>query len=134
VLSAEQGVGDIEKVPDTEVPRLHPRLALLQVDFHVALLKRDRPEQAARVGMDPRVEVVNLGGEVCEVKLTSVEVESNEAERPRVNGAILANIDALHKAHVGVEQERLYAAIRIPGGPSSPHVCEADKAFEIGDR
>ena len=84
--------------------------------------------------MDPRVEVVNLGGEVCEVKLTSVEVQSNEAERPRVNGAILANIDALHKAHVGVEQERLYAAIRIPGGPSSPHVCEADKAFEIGDR
>ena len=130
----EQGVGDIEKVPDTEVPRRHPRFALFQVDSHAAALERDRPEQAARVRMDPRVEVVNLGGEVCEVKLTSVEVQSNEAERPCMNAAILTDIDALHKAHIGVEQERLDAAIRIPGGPSSPHVCDADKAFEIGDR
>jgi hypothetical protein len=130
----EQGVGEIEKVPDTEVPRRHPRLALFQVDSHAAALERDRPEQAARVGMDPRVEVVNLGGEVCEVKLTSVEVQSNEAERPSVNAAILADIDALHKAHIGVEKERLYAAIRIPGGPSSPHVCDADNTFKIGDR
>jgi hypothetical protein len=33
-----------------------------------------RPEQAARVGVDPRVEVVNLGGEVLEVEPTSVEI------------------------------------------------------------
>ena len=97
-------------------------------------LKRDRPEQAARVGMDPWVEVVNLGGEVCEVELTSVEVKSNEPERPPVNGAILADVGTFHKAHIGVEQERLYAAVGFPGGPCSPHVCDADLALEIGDR
>ncbi len=134
MLGAEQGVGDIEKVPGLEIPGRHPRLALMQIDAHGVALKRDCPEQATRIGMDPRVEVVNLGGEVCEVKLTSVEVQSDETERPPVNGAILADIDALHETHIGVEQQRLYAAIRMPGGPSSPHVCDADKALEIGDR
>jgi hypothetical protein len=134
VLGAEQGVGDIEKVPGLEMPGRQPRLALMQIDAHGVTLKRDCPEQATRIGMDPWVEVVNLGGEVCEVKLTSVEVQSDETERPPVNGAILADIDALHEAHIGVEQERLYAAIRIPGGPGSPYVRDADKALEIGDR
>ncbi len=134
VLEVEQGVGDVEEVPDMEVARRHPRLALFQVGPHAVVPKRVRPEQAARVGMDPRVEVVNLGGEVCEVKLTSVEVQSNEPERPPVNGAILADIDALHKAHVGIEQERLDAAARIPGGPSSLYLGDADSALEIGYR
>jgi hypothetical protein len=129
----EQGVGEIEEVPDAEVFRRHPGLAVLEVDPHVVILKRVRPEQAARVGMDPWVEVVNLGGEVCEVELTSVEVKSNEPERPPVNGAILADVGALHKAHIGVEQERLYASVGIPGGPCSTHVCDADLALEIGD-
>lgn len=84
--------------------------------------------------MDPWVEVVNLGGEVCEVELTSVEIQSNEAERPPVNGAILADVDTLHKAHIGVEQERPDTAVRIPGGPGSLHICDADLALEIGDR
>jgi len=93
----------------------------------------DRPEQAARVGMDPGVEVVNLGGEVLEVEPTSVEVQSNKSEGSPVNGAILADIDALHKAHIGVEEERLGAPVGIPGGALSPHVRDTDKAFEIGD-
>jgi hypothetical protein len=84
--------------------------------------------------MDPRVEVVNLGGEVCEVKLTSVEVQSNEPERPPVNGAILADIDTLHEAVVGIEQERLDTAVRIPGGPGSLHLRDADNTLEIGYR
>ena len=134
MLEVEQGVGDVEEVPDTEVPRRHPRLALFQVGLHVIVPKRFRPEQAARVGMDPRVVVVNLSGEVCEVKLTSVEVQSNESERPPVNGAILADVDTLHKAHIGIEQERLGAAVRLPGGPSALHLRDADRALEIGYR
>ena len=114
--------------------RCHPRLAVFQVDLHAVTLKRDRPEQAARVGMDPWVEVVNLGGEVGEVELTSVEIQSNEPERPGVNGAILADVDTFHKAHIGVEQELLDAAIRMPGDAMSPHVRDADQALEIGDR
>ena len=130
----EQGVGEIEKVPDAEVFRSHPGLAVVQVDSHVVTLQRVRPEQAARVGMDPRVEVVNLGGEVVEVEPTPVEIKSNEPERPPVDLAILADVDTLHKAYIGVEQQRLDAAVRIPGGPCSLHFCDADLALEIGDR
>ena len=83
--------------------------------------------------MDPGVEVVNLGGEVFEVEPTSVEVQSNESERPPVDGANLADVDTLHKAHIGVEEERLDAAVWIPCGAFSPHVRDTDKAFEIGD-
>jgi hypothetical protein len=86
----EEGVGDIEEVPDVDVPRCHPRGTVPQVDRHAVLAlvvagpgpritvvagpERYRPEQAARVRMDPGVEVVNLGGEVFEVEPTSVEV------------------------------------------------------------
>ena len=73
-----------------KVGRRHPRRAVVEVNRHAAALilvggamtlavfvagpERYRPEQAARVGMDPGVEVVNLGGEVLEVEPTSVEV------------------------------------------------------------
>jgi len=84
--------------------------------------------------MDPAIEVVHLGGEVNEVEPTSVEVKSNESERPLVNVAIHAFVDALHKTHIGVEEERLGTAVGILGGSRSAHVCDADKALEIGDR
>jgi hypothetical protein len=149
LLEVEQGVGDIEEVPDVEVRRRHPRLTVFQVDRDALIIvfvmalepafalvagpKRYRPEQAARVGMDPGVEVVNLGGEVLEVEPTSVEVQSNESERSPMDGAILADVDALHKAHIGVEEERLDAAVGVLSSAFSPHVRDTDKTFEIGD-
>lgn len=124
-----------------QVLRPHPCLALAEADRHAAWtvvlaagLQRDRPEQAARVGIDPRVEVMNLGGEVREVKLTSVQVKSNEPERRLVNTAVQAGVGALHEPHVGVEQERLDAAVGVPGGSGSAYVCGPGKAVEIGDR
>jgi hypothetical protein len=120
LLEVEQGVGDIEEVPDVDVRRRHSRLAILKVDRYALALvvvlgpglaiavvtgpERYRPEQAARVGMDPGVEVVNLGGEVFEVEPTSVEIQSNESERSPMDGPILADVDAFHKAHIGVEE------------------------------
>ena len=138
-LEVEQGIGEIEEVPDVEVRRPHPRLTVGQVDRHTVVIfalvpKRDRPEQAARVGMDPRVEVVNLGGEVFEVEPTSVEVQSNESERSPVSVAVLGDVDTAHKAHVGVKEERLDAAVGMPGDALSPHVCGADDTLEVGDR
>ena len=116
------------------LPRSRSTLTPPWLSSSAAGLQRDRPEQAARVGMDPGVEVMHLGGEVFEVELTSVQVKSNEPERRLVNGAVQADVGALHEPHVGVEQERLDAAVGIPGGSGSPHVGDADKALEIGDR
>ena len=50
-----------------------------------------------------------------------------------MDGAILADVDALHRAHIGIEEESLDAAVGIPGGAFSPHVRDTHKAFEIGD-
>jgi hypothetical protein len=71
--------GDVEEVHDAQVLRPHPRLAIVQVDRHAVVtlvfavgLQRDRPEQAFRLGIDARVEVMNLGGEIREVELWSL--------------------------------------------------------------
>jgi len=134
MLEAEQRVGDVEEVPELHVLRRHPGRSVAYVHRHAVVAKRDRPEQAAWVGVDPRVEVMHLGGEVYEVVPTSVEVKSNESECAEVNGAILADIVALHEAHIGVEEERLDAAVGMFGGSLPAHVCDADRALEIGDR
>jgi hypothetical protein len=77
---------------------------------------------------------MHLGGEIREVELTSVQVKSNEPERRLVNFAVQADVGTLHEPHVGVEQQRLGAAVGIPGGSGSLHVGEPDKALEISDR
>src|SRR5215472_16706383 len=84
--------------------------------------------------MDPRVEVVNLGGEVFEVEPTPVEVQSNESKSSVVSFAVLSDVNTRHKAHVGVKEERLGAAVGMLGDALSPHVRDADETHEIGDR
>jgi len=137
-LEVQQGVGDVEEVPDMKVRRLHARLTVVQVERHTLVVlagpERDRPEQAAWVGMDPWVEVVNLGGEVFEVEPTPVEVQSNEPKSSVVSLAVLSYVDTLHKAYVGVEQERLDAAVGMLGDALSPHVRDADETLEVGDQ
>ena len=54
---------------------------------------------------------MDLSRKVVEVILTSVEVQSNKRQRALVNGAVLANVNAAHESHVGVEQQRLDAAV-----------------------
>jgi len=49
------------------------------------------------------IEVVDLGREIREVILTSVEVQSNEAERSFVDSSVEADVSAAHEAHVSVE-------------------------------
>ena len=84
--------------------------------------------------MDPGVEVVNLGGEVLEVEPTSVEIQSNEAERPSVRMSILGDVDTLHEAHISVKEERLGTAVGIRGDALSTHVRDTDDPLEVGDR
>ena len=84
--------------------------------------------------MDAGVEIVDLGAEVDEVKLTSVEVKSNEPERSLVYPAVLADIDATHEAHVGVEEEGFGAAVGVGRGPRALHIGDPEETVEVGDR
>jgi predicted ATPase len=55
--------------------------------------------------MNTRVEVVNLGREVYEVILTSVEVQSDQGKRTFMDRSVKPHVHSVHEAHVGIEQE-----------------------------
>ena len=65
---------------------------------------RHGPEKAVWIRVDTGIKVMDLGREIREVILTSVEVQSNEAERSLVDSSVDPYVDAAHEAHVGVEQ------------------------------
>ena len=81
--------------------------------------------------MDGEVEVVFLGREVREVKLTSVEVQSDKAKGAVVVLPIHTDILTAHEAHIGVEEEG--AGPRPGACPRPLHVGHADEAVEIRD-
>ncbi len=81
--------------------------------------------------MDPWVEVVDLGREIREVILTSVEVQSNEAECSLVDRSILANIDAAHEAHVCVEQKCFCASVWVRRRAGALNVGDSYEAVEV---
>lgn len=66
---------------------------------------QNSPEQASGIGVDARIEVMNLCREVGKVKLTFEEVQSDEAEDALVNVIIHADRRALHEPHIHVEQQ-----------------------------
>ena len=72
------------------------------MNVHRILFYWDCPKQAIGVRVDSRVEVVNLSRKIGEVKLTSIEVKSDEPERPFVHLSIFADVFALHETHVGI--------------------------------
>src|SRR6202022_3707387 len=124
---------DVEEIADVEVAA-HGCLAVVQFHLlHALAGQRNSPEQATRVGMDPRIEVVHLGREVYEVVPTSIEVQSHESEGTLVHIAVLADVVALHEAHVGVEKEGFCAAVRVGGRAFSPHAGSANRTVEVGD-
>ena len=43
--------------------------------------------------MDTAIKVVNLGSEICEVILTSIEVKSDQGERTIVDRSVNTHID-----------------------------------------
>lgn len=97
-----------------------------QVDLHGAGWDAHGPEQAIGIGEDTGVEVVDLGCEIREVKLTFKDIQSDEAEGIVVDFAIYPNICALHEAHVYIEEQ----AAR----PGTLNLGRADEAVEVGDR
>jgi hypothetical protein len=106
-LEAEQRIWKIEEVALRKVAGAHMRCALLEVDS-TQVDSGLRPEQSRRVGVNAGVEVMDLSGEVREVILTSVKVQSNESERPLVDTSVQSHVDAAHEPHVCVKQKRLF--------------------------
>jgi hypothetical protein len=106
-LEPEKRVRNVEEVVLGKVAGTHVRAAVLDVDS----MQADsglRPDQSGWIGVNAGVEVMNLGRKVREVKLTSVEVQSNEPERPLMDVSVQSHIDAAHEAHVRVKKKRLF--------------------------
>jgi hypothetical protein len=106
-LEAEERVRKVEEVALGKVAGTHVRLALLEVDSMQADSSL-RPEQSGWIGVNARVEVMDLAGEIREVILTSVEIQSNEPERPLMCTSVQSHVDAAHEPHVCVKKKRLF--------------------------
>jgi hypothetical protein len=52
----------------------------------------NRPEQSSRIGVNSGVEVVNLGSEIYEVILTSIEVKSDQGKGATVDGPVETDV------------------------------------------
>ena len=83
------------------------RCALLEVDS-TQMDSGLRPEQSRRVRVNAGVEVMDLSGEIREVILTSVKVQSNEPECPLMDMSVQSDVDAAHEPHVCVKQKCLF--------------------------
>jgi len=134
-LETKDGVRDVEEVLDSQLGCGHSCLPRPKLHVEgVRIGKGNRPEQALGVGGDARVEVMNLGREVVEVILTSVEVQSDEPENSLVDRVVLADVDPAHESHVGIELEGLGAAVGIRCHAGALDVGHADKPVEVGNR
>lgn len=103
VLESEQPVRNVEEVEEGEVPNAHVGASVFQVDAYRGC-QRNCPEQSAGIRRYARVEVMDLGFEVNEVILTSVQIQSDKPKRPFVDGTIHSDIYTTHKPHIGVEE------------------------------
>jgi hypothetical protein len=86
------------------------------------------------IRMNTGVKVMDLGSEIYEVILTSIEVKSDQRKGTPVDGSIDPHIYAVHEAHVGVEEERLLRTVGICPGSGSLNVGHGHVAVEVTDR
>lgn len=104
-VAVAQGVGKVEEIMHVLPGDAQGCCACAQIDMDGVGGDPHGPEQASGIGVDARIEVVNLCREVGKVKLTFEEVQSDEAEDALVNVTIHADIRALHEPHIRVEQQ-----------------------------
>lgn len=121
------GVRNVEEVPHMLIGDLQRRRSRAQIHMDGVWGDRYGPEQPVGVGEDARVEIVDLRREVLKVELTFVDVQSDKAECALVNQPIDADIDALHEAHIHVEEQPARAIARS----SSLDLGGADEAVEV---
>jgi hypothetical protein len=76
------------------------------------------------------VEIMDLSRVFGKVKLTLINVESDEGESTSVNVSIHSLVDALDEAHVRVPEEGVAVIVRA----RALDVSHTDEAIEIADR
>src|SRR2546421_6185701 len=74
------------------------------------------PKQAVGERGDTRVEVVDLRGELGEVKLTFEDIQSDKAEGTVMDLPVYSNVFALHEAHVSIEEQAVRPSALDLGG------------------
>ena len=116
-----------------KIVNVHPCGPVFEVEMTDALY-RIRPEQSVGVWVNAWVEIVDLGREVREVILTSVEVQSNKAKSAFVDCSVHSDVHTAHKAHVGVEQQSFLASIGIRCCARALNVGNADNPVKVPDR
>ena len=129
----EQRVRNAAEVRHRQVVHGHVGTASPELDVADGRC-RNGPEEPTRIWVDSRIEVVDLGREILEVILTSVEVQSNEAERTFVDRSIHSDVDATHETHVGIEKQSLGASVGIRCRAGALHVRDPNETVEIPDR
>src|SRR5262249_25855984 len=127
-----QGVGQIEVIFDREVLDVHLRPSRPEVDLNVAVRNGQGPKGAAVAGhgrAEAGVEIMNLGRVFGKVKLSLIDVESDEGEGAVVNVSIHPLVDAPDEAHVGVPEEEVAVVVRA----RALDMSNSDEAVEIAD-
>jgi len=109
--------------------------ALVEIGLYGIVRCWDNPEKP--VGLDSRTVVVDLQGDIGRSSRTGVDVQSDEHERPVVVFAVLADILALHGAHVRSKRKRAGRVMSRegdarPNAPAPDHRIE-DQAIEVPD-
>ena len=131
-LETKQRIWNVEVILQNHVAGGHPRSAGSKPD-RAYRWNGHSPEESAGIGTDPGIKVVNLGGEILEVILTSVEVQSNEAKCSFMDRSINTDVDAAHEAHVGIEQKGLGAPIGVGGRTGPLNVSDPNETVEVAD-
>ena len=88
-------------VSDIHVFQMYRCPCVIEVNLYPVIRNEYGPKQATR--SNPRIEIVDLIGEIARDNLPLIEIKSYEAESSLVLFPIHPNVDPLHEAHVSVE-------------------------------
>ena len=116
-----------------EFESLYPQagLSIAEVNLNGPVRHRCHPEDV--IGINVRIEVVDLLGEYGRSCRTGIYVKSNEGKSPLVLVAVRADKLALAEAHIRLEGERGSDTRRgVDSGAAAANVRETNEPIEVG--
>jgi hypothetical protein len=134
-LPASEVVEQVVSVRHGHITDMQRSDALVEIGLYGIVRCWDNPEKP--VGRDSWTVVVDLLGDIGRSNRTGVDVHSNEHERPVVVLSVLADILALHGAHVGSKRKRAGRVMSregdaYPSAAAPDHRIE-DQTIEVPD-